>query len=155
MVCLAALEIDKFQITNCKLSDDGLVVSVFGFMLCDFSHRTRADQRAEGDDEAADPHPDHQRANQHFERCLVAVNFAEAGENQIDVFTQAALMHGAADGRLLGRKEFQRGRDHAFVVAIVKHPKGAFDAEVGRLLRTFETLELDPVVADVKLLFDR
>ena len=77
-------------------------------------------------------------------------NFAEAGENQIDIFAQAALMHGAADGRLLGRKKFQRRGHDAFVVAIVKHAKGAFDAEMGRLLRAFETLELDPVVADIE-----
>ena len=68
---------------------------------------------------------------------------------------KTALVHGAADGRLLGRKEFQRGRDHAFVIAIVKNPEGAFDAEVGRLLGAFETLELDAVVADGQLIFER
>ena len=101
------------------------------------------------DDKTADPHPDDQRADEHFQRRLIAVNFAEARENQINIFAQAALMHGAADGRLLGRKKFQRGLQDAFIVAIVKNMKGAFDAEMRRLLRTFQTFELDAVIADL------
>lgn len=71
-------------------------------------HRPDADQSSERDDEAADPHPDHQRAHQRFECSLVAVDLAEPGEDKIDVFAQAALVHGAADGGLLGREKFKR-----------------------------------------------
>ena len=119
-------------------------------MALNSAHRDHADDCAEGDDEAADPHPDHQRADQDFERGLIAVHFAEAGEDQINVFAQAAPMHGAADGRLLGREEFQRRCDDAFVLAIVKDAKRSVNAEVGRLLGAVESFELNPVVADIE-----
>src|ERR1051325_9378258 len=69
-----------------------------------------ADQSAESDDKPSDPHPDHERANQYFQRGLIAVHLAEARENQVNIFGQAALVNCAADGRLLGGKEFKRGR---------------------------------------------
>ena len=72
-----------------------------------------------------------------FKRRLIAIHFAEAGKNQINILAQAALMHRAADGRLLGRKKFERGTQNALIVAVVKNAKGAFDAKMGRLLRAF------------------
>ncbi len=89
------------------------------------------------DDETANPHPDDQRADEHFQRRLVAVDFAEAGKNQIDIFVQTALMHGAAHRGLLGGKKLKRRVQNALIVAVVKHSEGAFDAEMGRLLGAF------------------
>src|SRR5512135_467341 len=63
-------------------------------------------------------------------------------------------MDGAADGSLLGRKKLKRRIHDAFVVAVVKHAKGALDAKVGGLLGSLQTLELHPIVADVEILID-
>ena len=63
-------------------------------------------------------------------------------------------MHGAADGGLLGWKKLERRVHHAFILAVVKHPKGAFNAPMGRLGRSFEAFKLDPIGADTQALLE-
>ena len=50
-------------------------------------------------------------------------SFAEARQDQINVFAQAAPVHGAADRRLLARKKFQAPVDKmpAFAAVDEKH----------------------------------
>src|SRR2546422_7440646 len=109
------------------------MISLCFKLLC-FTHRCNADQSSQGDDKAADPHPDNQGADENFERCLITIELAEAGENQINIFAQAALMHGATDGRLLRRKKLQRWAQDSFIVAAVKHAESTLDAKVRWLL---------------------
>ena len=66
-------------------------------------------QGSEYDDKTADPDPHHQRTHQYFQCRLVFVQLAEAGEDQIYIVADRALVHGAPDRRLLGRKKFERG----------------------------------------------
>src|SRR5438093_4593182 len=104
------------------------------FLLRDFADWQDADQSSQGDDKAADPHPDNQGADENFERCLITIELAEAGENQINIFAQAALVHGATDGRLLRRKKLQRWAQDSLILATVKDAKSTLDAKVRWLL---------------------
>jgi hypothetical protein len=105
------------------------------FLRLDFAQWQDADQRAQGDNEAADPHPDHQRAHQHFESRLITVDLAETRQDQIYIFVQARLMDRAADGRLLGGKKFEGWMELSLILFSMEYPETAFHAIMGRLLR--------------------
>src|SRR6266545_5404411 len=117
-----------------NLGNNSITDARLRFLLRDFTDWQDADQSSQRDDKAADPHPDNQGADENFERCLITIELAEAGENQINIFAQAALVHGATDGRLLRREKLQRWAQDSLILATVKDAESTLDAKVGCLL---------------------